>query len=46
MNCKFELLIGQAIASRLIKEAVVNGLVRLQDPAAAQKLRSYLPYWA
>lgn len=37
---------NSAIASRLIKEAVTEKLVRLQDPDAPPKLRRYVPYWA
>lgn len=32
-------------ASRIIREAVDAGLIRLFDEAAAPKLRKYIPYW-
>jgi len=37
---------NSSIASRLAKEALSAGKIRLQDDAAAPKLRKYLPYWA
>lgn len=37
---------NSAIASRLLKDAVAAGVVRLEDAAAAPKLRRYVPYWA
>ncbi len=37
---------NSATASRLIKEALVAGVVRLHDPSAAPKLRRYVPSWA
>lgn len=33
-------------ASRLIKDALDEQLIRLRDPDAAPKARSYLPFWA
>jgi ATP-dependent DNA helicase RecG len=33
-------------ASRLIKEALAAGVIRLQDLAAPPKTRRYLPHWA
>lgn len=35
-----------AQASRLINEAVAAGKIRLADPNAPNKLKSYVPYWA
>ena len=35
-----------AQASRLIRESVNSGLVRLYDPDARRKNASYLPFWA
>lgn len=37
---------NSATASRLIKEAMVAGVIRLQDPNAPPKTRRYLPHWA
>ena len=37
---------NSATASRLIKEALGAGVVRLHDPDAAPKLRRYVPNWA
>lgn len=37
---------NSAKASRLIKEAVEAGYLRLRDPEAPPKLRSYVPFWA
>lgn len=37
---------NSATASRLIKEALTAGAVRLRDPEAAPKLRRYVPHWA
>ena len=37
---------NSATASRLIKEALDAGMVRLHDPDAAPKLRRYVPSWA
>jgi ATP-dependent DNA helicase RecG len=37
---------NSARASRIIKEAIDEGLVVLRDPQAALKLREYVPWWA
>lgn len=37
---------NSAKASRLIKEAMEEGLIVLDDPGAAFKLRRYVPWWA
>lgn len=37
---------NSATASRLIKEAVSAGVVRLSDPDAPPKMRRYVPRWA
>ena len=37
---------NSATASRLIKEALGAGAIRLQDPNAPPKTRRYLPNWA
>jgi hypothetical protein len=37
---------NSATASRLIKEALGAGMVRLHDLDAAPKLRRYVPSWA
>ena len=37
---------NSATASRLIKEALSAGVVRLSDPNAAPKMRRYVPRWA
>lgn len=37
---------NSATASRLIKEALNAGVVRLHDPEAPPKLRRYVPDWA
>ncbi len=37
---------NSATASRLIKEALNDGVVRLHDPTAPPKLRRYVPAWA
>ena len=37
---------NSATASRLIKEALTSGFVRLHDPDAPPKLRRYVPHWA
>ncbi len=37
---------NSATASRLIKESLIAGVVRLQDPEAPPKLRRYVPEWA
>lgn len=37
---------NSAIASRLLKEAMAAGAIRLEDASAAPKLRRYVPHWA
>ena len=37
---------NSATASRLIKEALSAGVVRLNDPDAPPKMRRYVPRWA
>ena len=37
---------NSARASRLIKEAIDEGLIALRDPRAPLKLREYVPWWA
>ena len=37
---------NSATASRMIKEAVTAGVIKLYDEAAPPKLRQYVPYWA
>ena len=37
---------NSAIASRLLKDALAAGVIRLEDEAAAPKLRRYVPHWA
>jgi predicted HTH transcriptional regulator len=37
---------NSAIASRLIKDAVDDGMVRAHDDGAARKLMKYVPFWA
>lgn len=37
---------NKAMASRIIKDAVTAGKIKLADPFAAVKLRKYIPYWA
>ena len=37
---------NKATVSRIIKDTVEAGLVKLSDPNAAPKLRRYVPYWA
>lgn len=37
---------NSATASRLIKEAIESGVIRLHDGSVAPKLRKYLPIWA
>ena len=34
------------IAARLLKDALAAGVIRLEDEAAAPKLRRYVPHWA
>jgi ATP-dependent DNA helicase RecG len=35
-----------ATASRLLGEAVEDGLINVSDPNSSNKMRSYLPFWA
>jgi predicted HTH transcriptional regulator len=35
-----------ALASRLLGEAVDDGVIVIRDPAVGTRSRSYLPYWA
>lgn len=37
---------NKAMASRLIRDALDAGVIKLDDPEAAPKLRRYLPIWA
>ncbi len=37
---------NSATASRLLKEALASGEVKLEDAEAPNKLRRYVPYWA
>lgn len=37
---------NSATASRLIKETLGAGVLRLRDPNAPPKTRRYLPHWA
>jgi len=37
---------NSAVASRLLKEALIAGAVRLEDPKASIKMRRYVPHWA
>lgn len=37
---------NKAIISRIIKDTVEAGLIKLADSNAAPKLRKYIPYWA
>lgn len=37
---------NSAIASRLLKEALAAGMVRLEDEQASPKMRRYVPHWA
>ena len=37
---------NMAVASRIIRETLDAGLIRLFDKNAAPKLRKYIPYWA
>ena len=34
------------IAARLLKDDLAAGVIRLEDEAAAPKLRRYVPHWA
>ena len=35
-----------SIVSRLVQNAVAEGLLKLEDPASGPKARKYIPYWA
>lgn len=37
---------NSAIASRIIRDSVEEGLVRLYDPRASRKYAKYVPFWA
>ena len=37
---------NSASASRYIKEALLSGLIELEDKKAAPKMRRYIPFWA
>ena len=37
---------SSAVVSRLAKDAVERGMLKLEDPDAGTKARRYLPYWA
>ena len=37
---------NSAVASRLIREALEAGLIRLVNEDAADRLRAYVPHWA
>ena len=37
---------NSALASRLLNEAVDDGMIVVRDPSVGTKIRSYLPYWA
>jgi len=37
---------NKAMASRIIKEALEAGAIKLVNPDVADKLRAYVPYWA
>lgn len=37
---------NKAIISRIIKETLETGLIKLSDETAAPKMRKYVPYWA
>ena len=37
---------NKAMASRIIKDTVLSGKIKLSDPNAAVKQRKYIPYWA
>jgi hypothetical protein len=34
------------MASRIIKDTLNAGKIKLADPQAAVKMRRYIPYWA
>ncbi|MDE3067761.1 MAG: hypothetical protein KGJ60_09440 [Verrucomicrobiota bacterium] len=37
---------NKAMASRIISDAVGDGLIKLEDPAQGEKYAKYIPYWA
>jgi hypothetical protein len=37
---------NKAIVSRIIKDTLDAGLLKLSDENAAPKMRRYIPYWA
>jgi predicted HTH transcriptional regulator len=37
---------NSAIASRIIRDATTDGLIRLYDPEASRKYAKYIPFWA
>ena len=37
---------NKAMASRIIKDTIEAGKIKLKDPNAAVKMRKYVPYWA
>lgn len=37
---------NKAIASRLLREALESGMIRLETEEVADKLRAYVPFWA
>ncbi|MEK6534124.1 MAG: ATP-binding protein, partial [Thermodesulfobacteriota bacterium] len=37
---------NSAIASRIIRDAIEEGLVRLYDPKTSHKYRKYIPFWS
>ena len=37
---------NKAMASRLLREAVETGMIRLASEGVADKLRAYVPFWA
>ncbi|MBR5337527.1 MAG: putative DNA binding domain-containing protein [Lachnospiraceae bacterium] len=38
--------VNKAMVSRIIKDTVEAGKIKLKDPHAADKMRRYIPYWA
>lgn len=37
---------NKAIISRIVKDTLEAGLIKLADETAAPKMRRYVPYWA
>ena len=37
---------NKAVVSRIIKDTIEAGLIKLSDEKAAPKMRRYIPYWA